>query len=176
MDLTVFNKDIQPIATGEGAFQTKQKQGAGSAGSNVNSDSKNSSDNGTYADFKGADSAKLNSMINYALAQKGTPYSQPKRMQNGYFDCSSLVLRSMRKAGLDSTGANLSSRSIHSDSRFAQVSLNAIKPGDVLWCKGHVALYIGNNKTVEATKTGVKSIVAKGRGTPFTKAYRIKGA
>lgn len=167
MDLTVFNKDINSLNQGKGIFTNKPNKSSDNSKGSKSFDSEKTN-------YKRASSDKLNNMINYALSQKGTPYSQPKRMQEGYFDCSSLVLRSMRKAGLDQTGAGLTSRSISSDKRFVPVSLKEIKAGDVLWCKGHVAFYIGNNKTIEATKSGVKSIVVNGRNTPFTKAYRIK--
>lgn len=161
MDLKVFNKDIQPAWTGQGAFEPpKEKQ--------------KEAQTNTGTGYAGADSEELNKMISYALSKTGTPYSQAKRMQEGYYDCSSLVQRSMEYAGLG--GQHLTSRSIHTDSRFYPISMNEIKPGDVLWSSGHVAIYIGNNKTIEATKSGVKSIIVKGRNTPFTKAYRPKGA
>ena len=164
MDLKVFNKDIQPAWTGQGTFEPpKEKQKEAQAN--------------TGTGYAGADNEKLNKMISYALSKTGAKYSQPKRMQEGYYDCSSLVQRAMEYAGLG--GQHLTSRSIHSDSRFYPISMNEIKPGDVLWTNnpsGHVAIYIGNNKTIEATTSGVKSIVVKGRNHPFKKAYRPKGA
>lgn len=164
MDLKVFNKDIQPAWTGQGAFEAPEGKQKGVQAN-------------TGTGYAGADNEKINKMISYALSKTGTPYSQPKRMQEGYFDCSSLVQRAMGYAGLG--GQHLTSGSIHSDSRFYPISMNEIKPGDVLWTNnptGHVAIYIGNNKTIEATTSGVKSIIVKGRNHPFKKAYRPKGA
>lgn len=129
---------------------------------------------GANSDFKGADSESLNKMVSFALGKEGYKYSQDERMSPNAFDCSSLVLRSMRAAGLDTTGANLTSKSIGSDSRFTEVPKSSMKPGDVLWHKGHVAIYIGNGKTIEAMNP--KKGVRKGSASRFNKVYRVKGA
>lgn len=142
-------------------------------GGSENEDSEDDYDgkeNGTVR----ADSASLNKMLNYALSKEGYRYSQAQRMSANAFDCSSLVLRSMRAAGLDTTGANLTTRTIHGDSRFTKISKSQMKPGDVLWKSGHMALYIGNGKTIEAM-TPSKG-VRKGSASYFTQAFRVKGA
>lgn len=112
--------------------------------------------------------------LDYVLKQEGTPYSQEKRFSGAYHDCSSLILRGMRAAGLDTTGANLTTRTIASDPRFVEISKNQLKVGDILWKQGHVAIYMGGNKTFEAKDYGVPTGYSSNIGR-FNRYYRIKG-
>ena len=125
----------------------------------------------------GASSDKIEKFVNYAVAQQGSSYSQDPvgRMSPGVFDCSSLVLRAMRAAGLDSTNANLTTRTIANDPRFTPINIGSIKRGDVVWSPGHVAIYLGGGKIMEAVDYGVPARISNMRSA-FTKAYRIKGA
>lgn len=158
MDLEVFNKDIAPINTGKGLFNAAKM-----------SKSNSSSDVGSV----NAD-GKRKELLSFALSKEGSKYSQANRFGKDTFDCSSLVLRSMRAIGLDSTGDNLTSRSIHSDPRFTEISRNALSPGDILWKNGHVAIYTGGNGTIEAMNP--RKGVRRGQvGNRFTRFYRIKG-
>lgn len=116
--------------------------------------------------------SKAQAFMDAAVTMKGWSYSQSKRMSEGYADCSALVLKALRKAGLDTTGANLTSSSIRSDSRFYKVSLSDLKPGDVLWHSGHVAIYMGDNQIFEAQDFGVPVGYFKMRSS-FSAAYRI---
>ena len=120
------------------------------------------------------ESGKTGAFMRYVTAQEGTPYSQEKRMSGTYHDCSSLVLRGMRAAGLDTTGANLTTRSIAQDPRFVQISKAQLKQGDILWQPGHMAVYMGNGKTFEAKDYGKPTGYAGNIGR-FTRFYRIKG-
>ena len=65
------------------------------------------------------------------------------------YDCSSFVGAVYR----DVIGTNFASpTSAYPPSGFQKVSLNQVKPGDILWKKGHVAIYLGdydNDKTDE---------------------------
>ena len=118
--------------------------------------------------------AGSNSFLQYVLKQEGTPYSQSLRMSGAYHDCSSLVLRGMRAAGLDTTGANLTTRTIAGDPRFIQISKNQLRVGDILWKQGHMAIYMGGNKTFEAMNPGTPTGYSSGLNR-FTRFYRIKG-
>ena len=42
------------------------------------------------------DKNKVEKFINAALEYKGDKYSQPKRMERGYSDCSSLIYKALR--------------------------------------------------------------------------------
>lgn len=119
-------------------------------------------------------SGGTNRFLGYVLKQQGTPYSQAKRMSGAYHDCSSLVLRGMRAAGLDTTGANLTTRTIAGDPRFIQISKNQLRVGDILWKQGHMAIYMGGNKTFEAMNPGTPTGYSSGLNR-FTRFYRIKG-
>ena len=96
-------------------------------------------------------------------------------MWGAYHDCSSLVLRGMRAAGLDTTGANLTTRTIAGDPRFIQISKNQLRVGDILWKQGHMAIYMGGNKTFQAMNPGTPPGYSAGLNR-FTRFYRIKGA
>ena len=95
-------------------------------------------------------------------------------MQEGSFDCSSLVLRSMRAAGLDTTNKNLTTRSIHGDNRFVEIQKKDLKPGDILWKSGHVAIFEKGNTTIEAMNP-TRGVTRGTVGNRFTRFYRIKG-
>lgn len=121
-----------------------------------------------------AENTKADSFINYAISKKGYRYSQKYRMNERYFDCSSLVLRSMRAAGLDTTNANLTTRSIATDKRFTKISKSQLKKGDILWQRGHVAIYMGDNTTFEAMNPR-QGVGYSKMGNRFSQFYRIKG-
>lgn len=156
MDLEVLNKDISPINSGKGLFKAAKAS--------------NNSTNSIDINVSG----KRKEIISFAISKEGSKYSQANRFGKGSFDCSSLVLRAMKASGLDSTGDNLTSSSIHSDKRFMEISKTAIAPGDILWHKGHVAIYTGGNGTIEAMNP--KKGVRRGQvGNRFTRFYRVKG-
>ena len=121
-----------------------------------------------------AEVSKLDSFVNYAVSKNGYRYSQKYRMSDRYFDCSSLVLRSMRAAGLDTTKANLTTRSISNDKRFTKISKNQLQKGDILWQRGHIAIYMGDNKTFEAMNPR-QGVGYSKMGNRFSQFYRIKG-
>lgn len=115
------------------------------------------------------------SFIDAALKMEGWMYSQSMRMADGYADCSSLVLKALINSGLTTdTSRNLTTGSIWSDPRFYQVPRDQVKPGDVLYSPGHVAIFIEGDTCFEAKDWGVPA----GYGhwlSRFTAAFRIKG-
>ena len=117
---------------------------------------------------------KVGDLIAAARTFIGFKYSQKQRFSSNAADCSSLVLRSMAKIGLTTTKQNLTTRNIHSDSRFFEIPRNQARAGDVVWHSGHMALHIGDNTLIEASFS--KKIVRYSKpGNRFPKAYRIKG-
>ena len=86
-------------------------------------------------------------------------YSQYNRDGNPDFDCSSLTIRAWREAGLKLTGATYTGNmdAAMLAERFEKVTAKVniktgegLKRGDVLRRSGHVGVYCGNMKQVEA--------------------------
>lgn len=121
-----------------------------------------------------AQSGALGSFMNYVLAQEGGPYSQERRFDGAYHDCSSLILRGLRAAGLDTTGANLTTYTMPGDPRFEQIPWSQMRPGDILWNQGHVEVFMGGNKTFGAMDYGVPTGYSSNINR-FNRVYRIKG-
>ena len=119
-----------------------------------------------------ANKSQINSFIESAKAMKGWNYSQSKRHNDGYVDCSSLVGRAMKAAGI-TDNQQVTTASMVGDNRFAKISKSEAQPGDIMWQKGHVAIYLGNNKVLEASGSK-KKVVEQNLNNRFTHAYRIK--
>jgi len=69
------------------------------------------------------------------------------------FDCSGLVVAMFKQAGIDLSGIG-SSRAMKG---LPQVSESELQPGDLIVKNGHVVVYIGDGKVVEATPMGQDS-------------------
>lgn len=121
----------------------------------------------------GGGGSKVDKFISAAESMRGYRYSQANRMGSNSADCSSLVGRAMKKAGL-TNNAQLTTRSITSDSRFTRVGKGNLRRGDILWERGHVAIFMGGNRTLEA-RYSVQRVDYANLGSRFTTAYRIKG-
>ena len=119
-------------------------------------------------------SGNVESFLNSLTSMQGWTYSQPKRMQVGYADCSSIIIRAMIDAGITSNKANLTTRSIAGDSRFYEIPMSQMKRGDILWTSGHTEVYMGGNSTFGAFKPG-KPAGYGSETSRFSKAYRING-
>ncbi len=113
--------------------------------------------------------------IDYARAQLGKPYRWGGEGP-GSFDCSGLMMRSWQAGGvrLPRTAA----AQYHATKR---VSRSELLPGDLVFSNGlgHVRMYIGNGKTIEAPRSGLNvrirsllgsGIVGYGRVASTTKA------
>lgn len=115
----------------------------------------------------------LDSFINEAFKMKGWEYSQEKRWEYGYADCSSLVIRAMINSGITKNTSNLTTYTIASDNRFYEIPMGQAKRGDILWHDGHMEIYMGGNSTFGAFRPG--KLAGFGYNiNRFTKAYRIK--
>ena len=95
--------------------------------------------------------------IKYALAQLGAPYTQVARMQDGLFDCSSLVMRAY-----DAAGAQTVSRGgygwapttwvIRGASWAHHIELSTALPGDLVFPHpGHVAMLLAHGQMVHTS-------------------------
>lgn len=70
-------------------------------------------------------------------------YSQPKRRQVGYSDCSSFVYKILRDVGRPPTVAWSNTSNYHVDPRFKTVPLAQAQPGDLALSAGHVVIITG---------------------------------
>ncbi len=97
---------------------------------------------------------KLYRAVNIALNQVGDPYKYGAAGPNA-FDCSGLIYYSYRRAGFTNIP-----RTAAAQAKFTRrISLDNKRRGDLLFYYGnsgvyHVAIYIGNNRIVHATRTG----------------------
>lgn len=119
-------------------------------------------------------------------------YSQQNRWGPDY-DCSSLVVSAYEKAGVAMKSKGIMNSSSMTDSNMRKAGFtnvtsscdlktgSGMQQGDVLWRSGHVAMYIGNGRLVEASsnrghpqagdQTGTEIKTDKYR-TGFTKVFR----
>ncbi|MBO2465322.1 transglycosylase family protein [Actinomadura violacea] len=118
--------------------------------------------------------------IKWALTHLGWPYSQARRNENGYADCSSFVTRAYRDSGaipnLYPKGSNapttitlVSVRWVH------RISLGQAQPGDLVEPipnsedTGHVAMRLADGYKVHTNRTGDVSHVER----DYTSAYWV---
>lgn len=120
-------------------------------------------------------------------------YSQSNRWGPNY-DCSSFVITSLKRAGVDTNGASCSSNirsalvstgefTYHSRSSIGMNTSKNLKKGDILLANGHVELYAGNGMNVGAhtnydgrsgDSTGKEICVKPYRGTRWYGFLRYK--
>lgn len=115
----------------------------------------------------------IDAFLNEAFKMKGWTYSQERRWDYGYADCSSIVIRAMINSGITKNTSNLTTHTIASDSRFYEIPMSQAKRGDILWYEGHMEIYIGGDSTFGAFRPG-KPAGFGSNISRFTKAYRIK--
>ncbi|GAA2383742.1 C40 family peptidase [Dactylosporangium salmoneum] len=109
-------------------------------------------------------SGAAGTVVSFALAQVGKRYVYATAGPNTY-DCSGLVMAAYAKVGI-----KLPHQSEQIAARGRQVPSGQWMPGDVIHMPGHVAIYIGNGKMVEAANPSAGVRVAPVRGGT---AYRF---
>lgn len=149
MDLDLQNKDIMPIGSGDGIIQDNQKNqmfhGFGNGKAPVQASSK-----------------QLQSMLDSAYSHLGDKYSQSKRGQKGYSDCSYFVWQSMRDAGFNVPSRAWSTSSMVSSGCFQEIPFSEVKAGDVAIKPkgrnggGHTVIALGKDKIIHQTPPQAK--------------------
>lgn len=105
-----------------------------------------------------------NKAVDLALTKLGTPYSQERRNQEGYFDCSSFTYWVYSQLGisLQHGGSNTAAAQARyiTENNLA-VSYDSLAPGDLIFYSfevnnrylniSHVAIYAGNGYVVDAS-------------------------
>jgi cell wall-associated NlpC family hydrolase len=85
-----------------------------------------------------------------ALRYVGVRYVFGGATPNG-FDCSGLVVYTFRQLGVDLPHQ---STRIRDSSRTVRIPRSEARPGDIIWSPGHVSIYLGGGRQVEATRPG----------------------
>ena len=108
-----------------------------------------------------------------SISKRKTRYSQARRMQKGYYDCSSIVSRVYRqygvyfgrKSGWSPTAAGIGQwcSSHHKVIAKKAISSNKLVPGDLIFYSytrngryrniSHIEMYVGNGKSVSASSS-----------------------
>ena len=86
--------------------------------------------------------------VAFARAQLGRPYCRGGTGPT-CFDCSGLTVASWRAGG-----KALPRTADEQAAALPEVPLPAVAPGDVVWRRGHVGIYVGDGIVVNATKPG----------------------
>ncbi len=105
-------------------------------------------------------SSRVNTVVNFALAQVGKPYrwgaSGP-----GSYDCSGLTMASYARVGI-----RLAHQSGAQASAGRAVSRAQLQRGDLIVYSGHVAIALGGGKMVHAANPRTGIVVANIYGSP----------
>lgn len=98
-------------------------------------------------------------VANLAVTKVGCRYSQDKRYEEGYYDCSSLVQRLYRECGIELPSV-ASTQGQYIVDHGLEVTEDQLEPGDLIFYSyennqqfrniSHVAIYIGNGRMVHA--------------------------
>lgn len=99
-------------------------------------------------------------VANLALTKVGCQYSQERRYEEGYYDCSSLVQRCYAQFGIN-LPAIASTQGQYMVEHGLEVTEDILEPGDLIFYSyenngqfrniSHVAIYIGNGRMVHAS-------------------------
>ena len=113
----------------------------------------------------------IREVLNLAESKIGCEYSQARREKKDVYDCSSFVRRMYEEVTTIYIGNT--TYDIPINLRKYEVDLEDIEPGDLLWRKGHIVMYIGDGQIIHASgeNTGVvKDNLSDVK--PFKKAFR----
>lgn len=103
-------------------------------------------------------------IVTAALTRLGHPYSQERRGEGNYVDCSSLVQWAYEQAGISIPGTSVAQAQYCTDNDL-NIDYSGLFPGDlVFWSKitcdcgrwneiHHVGIYIGDNRVIEASSS-----------------------
>lgn len=82
-------------------------------------------------------------LVRAAYSFRGDKYSQAKRWQNGYSDCSSFVGKSLKKIGITPPGGSVTGSYLASPS-WTKISRTDARAGDIAVNTSHMAIFSSN--------------------------------
>ena len=98
-------------------------------------------------------------VANLAMTKVGCHYDQSRRMEEGYYDCSSLVLRLYREVGIELPNV-ASTQGKYCYQNAMIINQEDLQPGDLIFYSyekngefkniSHVAIYVGDGNMVHA--------------------------
>lgn len=97
-----------------------------------------------------ADSSRGGQIVSLARRYLGTPYVFGGASPAG-FDCSGLVVYVHRQLGISLPHQ---STRIRDAGNTVRIPRSEARPGDIIWSPGHVSIYIGGGRQIEATRPG----------------------
>lgn len=113
-----------------------------------------------YPDHVDGDNPNGEKIVKAAYSQLGVPYVWGGTTPNKALDCSGLTQYCYRCAGVKIP------RTSSAQLAAGQLVVNP-SPGDICWTPGHVAIYVGDGKMIEAQQTGVPVKVSTVRVTYY---------
>ena len=120
----------------------------------------------TTGKYTGPTTSQADKAVAFAYAQLGCPYvyGGTGPCSSG-FDCSGLTMESWAAAGV-----SIERTSYDQWDSLPHVSLSSVQPGDILvfYGAGHVAIYVGGGKFIQAPQPGqnVELVTYQGASTP----------
>lgn len=124
------------------------------------------------AGYSPGSSAVGNALVQAAMKHKNEKYSQAKRWQAGYSDCSSFVGKAFKDIGIAPPGASVTG-SYLAWNKLKTVSKSSIQAGDLLCGAGHIAIAISSTQAIGQQNTrrnvqvgSISSIMTGGSWNP----------
>ena len=90
------------------------------------------------------------------------------------YDCSGFISWGLWKAGVHDKFIRATSATLVTSRFSTAIDKSSLLPGDLLYKPGHVAIYIGDGKTVEAANVSA-GVITSTMGNRFTQYRRLKG-
>lgn len=110
------------------------------------------------------DTSVAQAIVSAAYSQLGVPYKWGGTTPGVGLDCSGLVQYAHRVAGI--------SIPRNSEAQYAAgKKVSNPQPGDIAWKPGHVGVYIGNGKMIEAQQTGTNIMVSNVRAVGYARYW-----
>jgi cell wall-associated NlpC family hydrolase len=134
------------------ATATKSTGSSTTASSSDSTSSSTSSDTTSTSSSSGStavsSSSRGSEIVSIASRYIGTPYVVGGATPAG-FDCSGLVTYVYAQVGISLPH---SSSAIRSASNVTVISRAEAQPGDLIWSPGHIAIYIGGDQQIDASR------------------------
>lgn len=107
--------------------------------------------------FTGGESALGNQIVAAAMRHSSEKYSQARRWQAGYSDCSSFVGKALKDVGITPPGGSVTGSYLVWQ-KLKTVSRSEIQAGDILCGSGHVAIALSPSTAIgqQSSRTNVR--------------------